>query len=223
MNAWYSRVDKPDRPDFVLFDLDPPDGAGRLPAGGARRAPDPRRARGARARLVREDERRRRDPRAAADRAALRLRRDLRVRRAARRGGSRREHPGEVTTEWLKKKRVGRARRPPPERAREDDRVGLLGAAEAGRAGLDAAALGGADRGHPPARLLDGGRARAGRRGSATCSSRCSAAGRRSGRRCARYAVRRRDRGTGLARSGPPRRARPRGRPARTPAGTDRR
>ena len=23
MNAWYSRVDKPDRPDFVLFDLDP--------------------------------------------------------------------------------------------------------------------------------------------------------------------------------------------------------
>ena len=26
MNAWYSRVDKPARPDFVLFDLDPPDG-----------------------------------------------------------------------------------------------------------------------------------------------------------------------------------------------------
>jgi bifunctional non-homologous end joining protein LigD len=25
MNAWYSRVDKPERPDFVLFDLDPPD------------------------------------------------------------------------------------------------------------------------------------------------------------------------------------------------------
>jgi len=24
MNAWYSRVDKPERPDFVLFDLDPP-------------------------------------------------------------------------------------------------------------------------------------------------------------------------------------------------------
>jgi bifunctional non-homologous end joining protein LigD len=23
MNAWYSRVDKPDKPDFVLFDLDP--------------------------------------------------------------------------------------------------------------------------------------------------------------------------------------------------------
>jgi bifunctional non-homologous end joining protein LigD len=25
MNAWYSRVDKPDRPDVVLFDLDPPE------------------------------------------------------------------------------------------------------------------------------------------------------------------------------------------------------
>jgi bifunctional non-homologous end joining protein LigD len=25
MNAWYSRVDRPDRPDYVLFDLDPPD------------------------------------------------------------------------------------------------------------------------------------------------------------------------------------------------------
>ena len=26
MNAWYSRVDRPERPDFVLFDLDPPEG-----------------------------------------------------------------------------------------------------------------------------------------------------------------------------------------------------
>jgi bifunctional non-homologous end joining protein LigD len=28
MNAWYSRIDKPDRPDFVLFDLDPSPDAG---------------------------------------------------------------------------------------------------------------------------------------------------------------------------------------------------
>ena len=28
MNAWYSRVDKPDRPDYVVFDLDPPDDLG---------------------------------------------------------------------------------------------------------------------------------------------------------------------------------------------------
>jgi bifunctional non-homologous end joining protein LigD len=27
MNAWYSRIDRPDRPDFVLFDLDPPESA----------------------------------------------------------------------------------------------------------------------------------------------------------------------------------------------------
>jgi bifunctional non-homologous end joining protein LigD len=26
MNAWYSRVDEPERPDYVVFDLDPPDG-----------------------------------------------------------------------------------------------------------------------------------------------------------------------------------------------------
>src|SRR6266542_6790330 len=30
MNAWYSRVDKPHRPSFVLFDLDPPDGGFEL-------------------------------------------------------------------------------------------------------------------------------------------------------------------------------------------------
>ena len=28
MNTWYSRIDKPDRPDFVLFDLDPAEDAG---------------------------------------------------------------------------------------------------------------------------------------------------------------------------------------------------
>ena len=28
MNAWYSRADKPQRPDYVVFDLDPPDEAG---------------------------------------------------------------------------------------------------------------------------------------------------------------------------------------------------
>jgi bifunctional non-homologous end joining protein LigD len=28
MNAWYSRVDEPHRPDFVLFDLDPAEGSG---------------------------------------------------------------------------------------------------------------------------------------------------------------------------------------------------
>jgi len=105
MNAWYSRVDKPDRPDFVLFDLDPPDGdyfslTVRV------------------AHLVRRGLER------------LDLRSYVKTSGAdgihvlvpiVRRHGydetyefaerlSRRlvtEHPGEVTTEWLKKKRTG--------------------------------------------------------------------------------------------------------------------
>src|SRR4051794_24280240 len=55
---------------------------------------------------------------------------------------------------------VRRARRPPPERLGEDDRVRVLGPAEARRARLDAAPLGGVDRGPAPARLLDARRAR---------------------------------------------------------------
>jgi bifunctional non-homologous end joining protein LigD len=31
MNTWYSRVDRPDRPDYVVFDLDPPDGPDGFP------------------------------------------------------------------------------------------------------------------------------------------------------------------------------------------------
>jgi len=104
MNAWYSRVDKPDRPDFVLFDLDPPDG-------GFRRR-DPRRAF---------------DPRAldelglpgyvktsGADGihvvAPITRRSTFKqtysfAERASRLLEGR--HPGLVTTEWLKKKRRG--------------------------------------------------------------------------------------------------------------------
>src|SRR5690349_19340208 len=104
MNAWYSRVDKPGRPDFVLFDLDPPDDGFAL----AVRA----------AHLIREAL------------AGFDLEAHVKTSGAdgihvlvpiARRHGfdetyefaellSRRlevEHPGEVTTEWLKKKRTG--------------------------------------------------------------------------------------------------------------------
>jgi bifunctional non-homologous end joining protein LigD len=106
MNAWYSRIDKPDRPDFVLFDLDPPDSADGFPM--AVRV----------AHLIRE----------ALE--GLDLRSYVKTSGAdgihvlvpiARRCGyddtyafaellSRRleaEHPGELTTEWLKKKRSG--------------------------------------------------------------------------------------------------------------------
>ena len=39
MNAWYSRVDKPERPDYVVFDLDPPESRNGFVAGDPRRAP----------------------------------------------------------------------------------------------------------------------------------------------------------------------------------------
>jgi bifunctional non-homologous end joining protein LigD len=104
MNAWYSRVDKPDRPDFVLFDLDPPDDGFALAVRVAH--------------LIRD----------ALE--SLELESHVKTSGAdgihvlvpiARRHGfdetyefaellSRKlelEHPGEVTTEWLKRKRSG--------------------------------------------------------------------------------------------------------------------
>ncbi len=106
MNAWYSRVDRPDRPDYVVFDLDPPE------------APDgfPRSVRVAH--MIRE----------ALDVLGLACYVKTSgadgihvlvpiVRRSSYEDTyrfaelvSRRleaEHPGEVTTEWLKKKRSG--------------------------------------------------------------------------------------------------------------------
>ena len=104
MNAWYSRIDKPDKPDFVLFDLDPPDDGFALAVRVAH--------------LIRE----------ALE--SLELESYVKTSGAdgihvlvpiARRHGfdetyefaellSRSleaEHPGEVTTEWLKRKRSG--------------------------------------------------------------------------------------------------------------------
>ena len=107
MNAWYSRVDKPDRPDFVLFDLDPPEEPDAFALCVRVAHLRPRRARGARPRVVREDERRRRHPRRSSrSRGARRYEEtyefaELLSRRLEA------EHPGEVTTEWLKKKRAG--------------------------------------------------------------------------------------------------------------------
>ena len=42
MNAWYSRVDQPERPDYVLFDLDPPEEPDAFALCDPRRAPRPR-------------------------------------------------------------------------------------------------------------------------------------------------------------------------------------
>jgi len=104
MNAWYSRVDKPERPDYVLFDLDPPDGEFALAVEAAL--------------LVREELER------------LELRSYVKTSGSegihvlvpiTRRYGFRETHafaeavskrlaeanPGVITTEWLKKKRDG--------------------------------------------------------------------------------------------------------------------
>ena len=85
MNAWYSRVDKPHRPDFVLFDLDPPgldtpDGGFALAIRVAHLIREEL-AR-ARARVLRQDERRGRDSCPRPDCAPSDLRADLRVRGA---------------------------------------------------------------------------------------------------------------------------------------------
>jgi bifunctional non-homologous end joining protein LigD len=106
MNAWYSRVDRPDRPDFVLFDLDPPDSADGFPM--AVRV----------AHLIRAalDERELASHVKTSGADGIHVLLPI-----ARRAGydetyefaelvARRleeEHPGEVTTEWLKKKRSG--------------------------------------------------------------------------------------------------------------------
>ena len=163
MNAWYSRVDKPDRPDFVLFDLDPPeeDGAFALcirVAHYVHAALDELglesyvKTSGSDGIHVVVPIERRSTFEDTYEFAEL-LSRQLEA-----------EHPGEVTTEWLKKKRSG---------VLVDHRQNGHGKTIASvysvrpkprRAGLDAAALGRADGGRAPARLPDGGRARAHRR-----------------------------------------------------------
>jgi bifunctional non-homologous end joining protein LigD len=104
MNAWYSRVDKPHRPDFVLFDLDPPDGGFELAIEVAHliRAlldevglPGHVKMSGADGIHVVAPITRRstfEQTYAFAERASRLLERS---------------HPGKVTTEWLKKKRQG--------------------------------------------------------------------------------------------------------------------
>jgi bifunctional non-homologous end joining protein LigD len=122
MNAWYSRVDKPDRPDYVVFDLDPPESRNGFVQ--AIRV----------AHLVREAlerlELRSYVKTSGADgihvlvpiarRSYYKQTYEL-AERVSRRLEA--ENPGLVTTEWLEEEAARRARRPPPERARQDDRV----------------------------------------------------------------------------------------------------
>ena len=159
MNTWYSRVDKPERPDWVLFDLDPSPDVGFAEvvevaklvksvldelglAGYAKTSgadgmhvlvPIARRSTYAQARELGEI--------------------------VARTLAS--THRGLVTTEWVKREASRRPHRRQPERRGKDDRVGLLGAAPAGSARLDAAALERGEGRARPDRLHDGRRAAA--------------------------------------------------------------
>jgi bifunctional non-homologous end joining protein LigD len=106
MNAWYSRIDKPDRPDWVLFDLDPPEeqGAFAMCVRVAHYVHDALaeleldshvKTSGADGIHILVPIVRRSSYEDTYEFAEL-LSRKLEA-----------EHPGEVTTEWLKKKRTG--------------------------------------------------------------------------------------------------------------------
>ena len=182
MNAWYSRVDRPDRPDYVVFDLDPPD------------EPDGFELAIEVAQLVREllDELELPGYVKTSGADGIHVLAPIQRRATfedtyafaeAARACSRRAIPGKVTTEWLKKKRSG---------VLVDHRQNGWGKTIAsvysvrpkpGAPVSTPLALGRADRGRAAARLHDGRRARARRASSATSSRRCSRSPARSGRR----------------------------------------
>ena len=104
MNTWYSRVDEPERPDYVVFDLDPPDGAFALGVQAARLVGD----------LMREIGLRPYAKASGADGMHVFVPIDRRhsfeeahafAEAAAHLLATR--HPGVVTVEWLKAKREG--------------------------------------------------------------------------------------------------------------------
>jgi bifunctional non-homologous end joining protein LigD len=106
MNAWYSRVDKPDKPDYVVFDLDPPD----EPDGFTQAIRVAHLVRG----LLDELELPGYVKTSGADGihvlAPIERRATFDATYAFAEAASRLlelRHPGEVTTEWLKKKRSG--------------------------------------------------------------------------------------------------------------------
>ena len=132
MNAWYSRVDKPERPDFVLFDLDPSPDVGfretvqvallvksALDALGLVGFPKTSSADG--------------HARARADRAALHVRGHAAV-RGDRRRRDRAVEPRPRDDGVDEVEAARRAHRREPERRGKDDRVRLLGPPAARRA-----------------------------------------------------------------------------------------
>ena len=160
MNTWYSRIDKPDRPDFVP--LRPRPDAGGAVGADDRGGADPQGS----CSTSSGSSRSRRRPAARASTCSCRstaARRSsdiARVLRARRRRDRARasEARDDRVVEGAPARRPDRLE---PERRGQDDRLRLLGAAEAERAGLDAAALGRGRRQAQPVDLHDAGRARA--------------------------------------------------------------
>ena len=160
LNVWYSRIDKPPRPDFVVFDLDPPDGGFRDAIRVAHLVRE----------LMAEVELASYVKTSGADGihvlVPITRRRGLRRRLRVRRGGgaaARAPSSGARHDRVAEAEAAGRPRRSPAERLGEDDRDRVLGPAEPGCSGLDAARLGRADGGDRAARLHDGHHARPGR------------------------------------------------------------
>ena len=141
MNAWYSRVDKPTRPDFVLFDLDPPDGAFRLGVKAAQSSSEASEEFELRSYVKTSVSRGSTCLRAA--HAAVQLAETHRfaelVSKRVGRGEPRRRHDG------VAQARGSASSSTTTRTAREDDRVRVLGSAEGGCARLHPAPLGGAD------------------------------------------------------------------------------
>ena len=158
MHAWSSRVDKPERPDWVMFDLDPAEGATFEDViTVARLVKDtldllelegyPKTS-GSRGIHILVPVARRHTFSDARDFASIVA------------GALARAHPGLVTTEWARKKRVGVLVDANQNRAGATNASRLLGAAARRRAGLDAAPLGRGRCRARPRLLHDGGRAR---------------------------------------------------------------
>ena len=198
MNTWYSRVDKPERPDHVVFDLDPPDGGFAL---GVRvGAPRARGARRARPALVR----RRLAARTASTSSCRSTRRssfeDTHAFAEAVVEALAAEHQGLVTTEWLKRKREGVFVDFHQNGMGRTMSSVVLGAARSRARRCRRRCAGRSSTRSVDRRALhDGRRAASGSSGTATCWSRCCAAARRSAPRWRGCAPRRTTRRHGRA------------------------
>ena len=104
MNTWYSRVDEPEHPDYVVFDLDPPDGAFSLGVQAAGLVGDLMKELGLRAYVKTSG--------ADGMHVLVPIERRHTFEEAhsfaeAAAGVLETRHPGVVTTEWLRAKRKG--------------------------------------------------------------------------------------------------------------------